>query len=153
MTTKRARRSRRLLAAAAAPAIAVGGLVLRAGPASASTVTSNQQFDIGGGTTCFLTLTQEYPVGGNRELARAQTEVTGGSGPNADACITSARAFVSADYFDPNGFEVTTQDNTDESFSVERYYAPVGSRLRTFHSVSWTVCGCSTQHYVMVQPK
>jgi hypothetical protein len=150
---KRGRPSRRVLALAIAPAIAISGFVMSAGPAAAATVTSNQQFDIGGGTTCFITLTQEYPVGGNPELARAKTEVTGGAGPNADACIVSARAFVSAEYSDPSGFAVTTPDNTDGSFSVERYYAPVGSRLRTLHSVSWSICGCSTQRYAMVQPK
>jgi hypothetical protein len=144
------KRSRRAILAIAPAAIGLTALAIAEEPAGAATVSRNEQVDVGGGTTCFITITQEFPVGGNAQLARAKTEVTGGSGPGADNCIVSGTAFVSAQYLDPDGHTITMPTNDDGTFDVERYYAPVGSDLSTFHRVFFQFCTCSSPTYQLV---
>jgi hypothetical protein len=65
------------------------------------------------------------------------------------ACTTGVIAYVSAHYFDPDGLEVTTEQNSD-GVSTTRRYAPIGSQFTTIHDVDYSGANCMTNcvaHY------
>jgi hypothetical protein len=120
------------------PLVSVGLLAEAAGANSSQEVS----FSIGGGTTCFMGITRQYPYAGDSDVGRGTTELTGGSGTNADTCLSSSNiVYVDGFWTDPFGQGVSA---TKTAFGtlVDSRFAPIGSGFSTRHQAYIASCNC-----------
>jgi hypothetical protein len=91
--------------------------------------------------TCTIEVVRQYPFGGDNQVGRGETKAVASGDP---LCTSGVNAFISAHYFDPDGIEVTTTQNSD-GVSTARRYAPIGTgEFRTIHEVDYTGANCAT---------
>ena len=116
----------------------VVALALSVAPAAAAiTTTETYTFADGNGVnhTCSIQLVREYPYQGDNQVGRGATTMLA----NGDPYCSDGIAYIGAKYKDPDGLEVTTEENSDGA-STERRYAPVGSSFVTVHTVIYNNC-------------
>jgi hypothetical protein len=143
------RRRKRTAAALAPVAASIVGLGLGAKPAAAATVGDSEFFRVPGTSySCLIFFENVWPFDGHDTVARARTEIAGGKGTGAEACF-SAQVSVSGTWLDPDGQSDGSGFNSDEDFTVERLYAPVGSDLTTSHRAFFPACGCFSPTFTL----
>jgi len=133
-----------------ATAIGVGAI---ASPAGASTQGKTHDFDFitssGEPVTCTIQTSRTWGGADGTTSLRAETRVVGGP----DVCYDSV-AYVRANYTDPTGQPVVSEETAGEGGSVAQTYATSASQSpKTFHRVQFSDCGyddpalCSTPTY------
>jgi hypothetical protein len=153
MASMGVRPRKRLAAGAASVAVGLASALVGARAAEAATVTEDHDINVIIPTafaTCTIRLTQEYPVPGSPQVARASTVVLYKAGDPL-LCL-GLTAYVSATYDDTSGTHVTTGESSAFT-SVSHDYSPVASQLHTFHRVTSTTCNCSSETWELTQPK